>query len=239
MVIDVVIPTCIKDLSTLEIVIANARKYVQNVGNIYVISDKPYTQNAIHIPESSFPFTKGDVEAIIPLPRHSWYYQQLLKLYVFEASGVDGLSDNVLILDSETIFYKPVSFIDEEGRALYCTSSEFHQPYYDHMNRLIPGMGLGSGLRNGMMSGIVHHMLFRREVIAELLGLFDWRAFLSAVDPAWYSNSGASEYEIYFRYVTVNKPNTIAIRQLKWDLTDQIFEEADYDFLTAHILLRK
>lgn len=237
MPIDVVIPTCIKDLSTLEIVIANARKYVQDVGNIYVISDKPYTQSAIHIPEESFPFTKADVEAVIPLPRHSWYYQQLLKLYVFEAIGVDGLSDNVLILDSETIFYRPVAFIDEMGHALYCTSSEFHQPYYDHMNRLIPGASLGSGGRR--RSGIVHHMLFQREVIAELRTLFDWRTFLAAVDPAWYGNSGASEYEIYFRYVTINKPDRVAIRELKWDLTDRVVEEADYDFLTAHILLRK
>jgi len=231
--IDVVIPTCAKDLGTLELVIERAKRFVVGVRNVYVVSAQRYTQNARFIPESAYPFAKADVERLIPTHRAGWYYQQLLKLYAFEVAP--ELSDDVLILDSETIFYKPVRFVDDAGRALYATSDEVHPPYYRHMARLVQGLGQALPGR----SGIVHHMLMRRGVVRELREHFDWSFFLAAVDPADYSMSGASEYEIYLCYAFAHHPDTVAVRELRWDLSSRVLLESDFDFLTAHAHLRK
>lgn len=233
--IDVVIPTCEKDLDTLELVIARAKLYVVGVRDVYVVSARRYSDNAGFIPESAFPFSKAEVAALVRAPpRASWYYQQLLKLYTLEVAP--ELSDTVLILDSETILYRPVTFVEPGGRALYCTSDEIQPSYYRHMERLVPGL---TGPCIPFASGIVHHMLFRRNIVQELRQHFDWRRFLAAVDPAHSGGAGASEYEIYFCYVFSHHPKTVAVRELKWDICSAVLLESDHDFLTAHAHLRK
>jgi len=242
-IVDIVIPTCQKDLETLEIVISHAKKYIQNIGKIYVISDKNYTSNAIHIPETSFPFSKDDVYKYISHFRCHWYYQQLLKLYVYKI--IPELSQNVLILDSETIFYNPVAFIDEQGRGLYCVSDEKSAWYYSHMTRFVPQLRDYVNGIHPKYSGIVHHMLFQKEILEDLFNKVEtyhskqfWNAFLDTVRPDQIVG-GASEYEIYFCFAFVVHPEKVAIRHLNWDLSDTILENSSKDFLTAHSHLRK
>uniref|UniRef100_A0A6C0KX08 Glycosyltransferase n=1 Tax=viral metagenome TaxID=1070528 RepID=A0A6C0KX08_9ZZZZ len=240
-IIDIIIPTCKKDLETLEIVIKNAKKYITDVNNIYVISDEKYTDNAIHIPETLFPFTINDIKSIITFEnRAGWYYQQLLKLYAYKV--IPNISENILILDSETIFYKPISFITEDNKyALYCISTEKHRPYYIHMNKLLPGLNE----IHHEFSGIVHHMLFQKDILDSLFNDVEkhwnlplWKAMLINVDPNWYNNSGMSEYEIYFCYIHTFFKDRARIRPLKWDISSEILENSDYDFLTAHAHIR-
>lgn len=239
--IDVVIPTCLKDLDTLEIVIAHAKRFVKDIGNIYVISDKEYTKNAIHIPESLFPFNKEDVYKYIPNFRCSWYYQQLLKLYAHVV--ITQLSDSFLILDSETIFYKPVNFVDDEGRGLYCVSDEKSPAYYAHMRRFVPELKSYVNGVHPQYSGIVHHMLFQRCILDDLFIRTEkthntcfWKAFLNVVEDLI---GGASEYEIYFCFAFAMHPDKVAIRHLNWALSDTVLESSDRDFLTAHAHLRR
>lgn len=231
--IDIVIPTCEKDLGTLEIVIKNAKKYINDAGNVYVISKLNYTNNATWVPESMFPFQKEECIA-------SWYYQQLLKLYAYKV--IPDLSSSFLILDSETIFYKPIEFINNEGKALYCTSDEKNIIYYEHMIRFLPDL---YNYRYGIdprVSGIVHHMLFQADILDEIFHRVEsihnkplWRTFLDCVQ-----RPGASEYEIYFCYVFAKHPTRVSIRNLKWDISPIVIEESDdYDFLTAHAHLRR
>ena len=200
--IDIVIPTCEKDLETLEIVISHAKKYIQDIGKIYVISNKNYTNNAIYIDETLVPFSKEDIYKYIPHFRCHWYYQQLLKLYVYKI--IPELSNNVLILDSETIFYKNVSFIDDQGRGLYCVSDEKSMFYYNHMNRFVDELQSYTNGIHPKYSGIVHHMLFQKEILEDLFSRVEkkhnksfWNAFLDTVRSD-HIIGGASEYEIYF-----------------------------------------
>ncbi|NBP56692.1 hypothetical protein EBU71_09205, partial [bacterium] len=94
-------------------------------------------------------------------------------------------------------------------------------------------------------SGIVHHMLFQKEVLEDLFNRVEkyhnkpfWNAFLDTVKPEQIVG-GASEYEIYFCFAFVVHPDKVTIRHLNWDLSDTILETSDKDFLTAHSHLRK
>ena len=92
---DIIIPTTNKDLSTLEDCIEGCKKYIKNYRNIIVISDKKYTNNALWFNENNYQFSIDDLKNIINDHwRFGWYYQQLLKLYVFFT--IPNILDNVL-----------------------------------------------------------------------------------------------------------------------------------------------
>lgn len=242
--IDIVIPTCDKDLETLEICIAHAKKYVKDAGQVYVVSEYNFTKNAKYVPETAFPFTlEGISQEYIKHFRAHWYYQQLLKLYAHKV--IPGLSENFLILDSDTIFYQPVEFLDNHSRAMYCTSDEKSIAYNTHMVRLVPELVPWPNGMSEEYGGVVHHMLFNQTILNELFekiekthGMDLWRAFLSLVDKK-YIVAGASEYQIYFTYCFALHPDKVVLRPLRWDLSDTVLEESEFDYLTAHAHIRK
>ncbi|MFX0095788.1 MAG: hypothetical protein ACFFBD_28880, partial [Candidatus Hodarchaeota archaeon] len=109
-VIDVIIPTCEKDLGTLELCIEGCRKNITGLRRIIVISKEKYTDNAEWFDERFFPFSLSDVEHLIGISkREGWYFQQLLKIYSF---SIPDIAENVLAVDSDTIFLRPVSFFE-------------------------------------------------------------------------------------------------------------------------------
>ena len=76
--IDVVIPTHVKDAETLELCIEHVKKNVMNLNKVYIVSKDKLTDNAEWIPESDFPFSLDDVIDIIGESwKTTWYYQQI------------------------------------------------------------------------------------------------------------------------------------------------------------------
>jgi hypothetical protein len=78
------------------------KKFIQNVKNFYYISYKNFNNDeSKYISEDNYPFTKIDIvnyiKDYIHDSRYGWYYQQLLKLYIFEIN--QNLTDYVLIFD--------------------------------------------------------------------------------------------------------------------------------------------
>lgn len=226
--IDVVIPCHEKDLGCLEMAIEGARKNIKNVRRIIVVSEYPCTQNAEWFNESLFPFSKrsilevvfnGDTQKIdkaekIDARKVGWVYQQLLKLYA--PFVIPDISNNVLIVDADTIFLNPVECIDKNGCALYTFSREFYPPYFSFMNRLIPGVKR----IDRQYSGVCHHMLFQRPIlekifkkISDLHGVEPWVACCKCID--WQEKYPLSEYELYFNFI-FNSPQKIKLRLLHW-----------------------
>ena len=112
--IDVVIPAHEKDIKTLPYCIARAKKCVENIGRVFVISNRKLVDNAEWFDESKFPFSKKDVEKVIKGRtgfKIGWHFQQLLKFY--SLFTIPNISKNVLILDSDTVFYKKTKFIEK------------------------------------------------------------------------------------------------------------------------------
>lgn len=244
--IDVVIPTCEKDLNTLNIVIQGVKKNIENLGRIYVVCDKSlsqYISDAIFIDEESYPFSKRDIITHIFDTNSSkgrggpgWFLQQLLKLYSFNT--ISGISSNILIVDSETIFYKKYTPI-QNNVVSYAVSNEVTYTYRSHMTSLLPYMKIYSD----KISGICHQMLFQRHV---LQNLFD-RVYQIYKLPFWkscilitrVSKDVYSEYDLYFNFILhFHRTTTRITNDISWDLSSSIPENSDYTYLTAHSHLR-
>lgn len=248
--IDVVIPAVDKDNDSLNLCIKGIRENCKNVRRIIVVSRNKLTDEAEWFNEADYPFSIKDIDARLYHSqvsesiheRTGWYYQQLLKLYVFTV--IPDISSNVLILDSDTIFLNPVEFLNDAHAGLYNTGIEYHHPYFEHMRRLLPS------LRKlyPHISGITHHMLFQKCVVEDLFSCVEdlhkipfWQAFCNCVDTQ-RTHSGASEYEIYFNFV-FSRTNQVEIRQLKWKdvpfFNGPAYKNEGYHYVSCHAYLRK
>jgi hypothetical protein len=206
-----------KDEMTFSHCLTTVRMHLQDAKTIYVISkDKPDEEDIVWIPESSYPFAKEDVAQIITgNTRIGWYYQQLLKMYLYKVIPTE--SEYVLILDSDVMIKEPISFF-EDGKLLLSISNEETLSYYSHMERVLPGLQ-----KQTEFSGIVHHMMTKREHMLEILDKIElehegpaWKTLLRLVDPEDHTRSGMSEYEIYFNYCLKYHSDKYVYRFLKF-----------------------
>jgi len=235
---DIVIPTTKKDLPTLEECIKGCKKHIKNFRNIIVISDKKYTDNAIWFNEDNYQFSKENIKSIIGEEhwRFGWYYQQLLKLYALFT--IPDITENILILDSDTIFLKNIDFFHDK-KPCYNYGSAHHKPYFKHMKKLSHDLSR----QEKKKSGICHHMIFQSHVLRELFYKIEtkhkkdfWRIFMEHVDVQ--EKSGASEYEIYFNYILKFHSNNIKIRRLEWENSGEINTIKDLHYVSKHSYLR-
>jgi hypothetical protein len=225
--IDVVIPCHEKDAFKLEYVIKGIKKNVKNLNRIIIVSSAPFTHKAEWFNEKYYPFSKKDIETEItqyqPNPdearksiknRIGWIYQQLLKLYA--AFVIPDISDNILVVDADTIFLRKISFQHKHGAPLFNPGGEYNEPYFVQAAKLIPGFT--KVFRN--YSGICHHMLFQRCILEDLFNVIQqihnvepWKAICRCIDPKEWS--GFSEYELYFNFIFLRSDQG-KIRKLKW-----------------------
>ena len=240
--IDVVIPTHVKDSETIELCIEHVKKNVMNLNKVYIVSKDKLTDNAEWIPESDFPFSLNDVIDIIGESwKTTWYYQQVLKFYVHEAC--EDVLDDYLIVDSDTMMLRPIDFVDEVMNVVYFnwSISERCLPYYEHMGKLIPTLETYDE-----KSGVTHSMVFSRDILNDMKGTVEsihskslWEMFLEITltpyktvygDQSINGTGRASEYEIYFNYARRFHPDRVKLRQLNSILAykGQLFEVERY-----------
>lgn len=254
--IDVVIPSTEKDLAILNLCIAGIKKNCQNIRRIIVVSETPLTDQAEWFDEQLYPFNKEKVALYLlkedimaarnflrSSSRVGWYYQQLLKYYALYV--IPGISSNVLILDSDTIFLNPIELMDTNFAGLYNPGFEYHQPYFVHANRLLPGLKR----IYPKYSGISHHMLFQMSVLQDLFHTVEnyhkkplWQVFCHCVDLNELQGSGASEYEIYFNFV-FDRTDQVHLRPLKWaNVQDfdnlESYQIQGYHYVSCHAWMR-
>jgi len=235
---DIVIPLGPNDINVIYKQIEYNKKNVIGYRNIYIISfDKNiFIDGCITIDENIFPFSKNDIESICGhSSRTAWILQQLLKLYAVFI--IPDILETVLIIDSDTIFLKPTTFINNDNKKLYCTATENHTPYFVHMNKLNPVLE-----RVQNCSGIVHHMIFEKRILIKLFESVKnihnedfWISFLKCITNA--NIPCASEYEIYFNYILKYNFNGIILRNLNRDNNLNCLnylDEFDLDVVSIH-----
>lgn len=255
--IDVVIPCSEKDIETLELCVDGIRKNGKNIRRIIVVSREKLTDNAEWFPEANYPFTKYDIAFAIfkdelaalnytssKNNRIGWIYQQFLKLYA--SFIIPDISSNILLLDADTVFIKPVQFLDKSANPYLTISKEYNKVYFEHMDKLIPGL---NQFYKGV-SGIAHHMIFQRPVLEDLFSIISenhngevWMALCSCVDLKDISGSCMSEYEIYFNFI-LTRTKQAHIRKLKWLNSANLnclneYEMQGYHFISFHTHLRE
>lgn len=257
--IDVVIPSIEKDLPTLDLCIDGIKKNCVGIRDIYVVSKNKLTEKAIWIREDLYPFNKELVASAVftnidqrekyytknPNNRIGWIYQQLLKLYA--PFVIPGISSNVLIVDSDTIFLNTTSFLNAACEPLFNPGSEYHEPYFEHASKLIPGFK-----RVMAVSGISHHMLFQRPVLESLFDRVEkhhrvefWKAYCQCgcgENLVAGKGSPCAEYEIYFNYILATT-NQAHVRELKWENVRSLknidqYKMNDYHYISAHTYMR-
>lgn len=258
--IDVVIPCHNKDAAHLNVTIDSIRQYVDGIRKIIVISSEKFTDNAEWIDEKIFPFNKENIALEIfksqslasyqlsrPDSRIGWIYQQFLKL--FAAYYIPNISSNILIVDSDVIFLKPVTFIQENGAGLYAVRDTCYALYFEHISRLLPTVRQVFP----KCSGVAHHMLFQKPVLDDLLrtilkenNLEPWIAIAQSIKVTnnEIPSLVMSEYELYFNFV-FSRTDQVKIRHLRWKdvvnttLSNQeILEKPEIkelDFVAVHV----
>src|SRR5690606_4394265 len=124
---------------------------------------------------------------------------------------------------------------------LYAYGDEYHAPYFEHMGRLLPGLGK----LFAKYSAIVHHMLFQTSVLNSLFedveavhGKKFWEAFCDCIDKDHMWRSCASEYEIYFNYL-FSVSSQALIRPLKWANVESLdviafYKKQGYHYVACH-----
>jgi hypothetical protein len=240
---DVVIPVGPKDISVIHKQLEYTKKNIVGRRTIYIVSSvfRNDIEGVIFVPESVFPFSLSDVaKRHGKSDRNGWYLQQLLKLYA--GLYIPGILPHYLVLDSDTFFIKPTTFMDADNKPLFNSADENHAPYMAHMERLHP-----SFVRKDNISGISHHMLFTTDYVKELMGLVEqhhqnkpfWQVFLDEVSSDNMFYSGASEYELYFHYMKNNHPNVFRHRLLRFKNTDQLINDPTYDYISVHWYIRE
>lgn len=248
---DIVIPVGPNEINNIiNLQIEFTKRNIIGYRNIYIISiDKNLNiSDCIIIDENIFPFNKETIAKYHGNnKRNGWYLQQLLKLYA--GFVIPDIMDKYLVIDSDTFFLKPTTFISDE-KPLYNYGTENHKPYFQHMVKLDKNL-----IRQKDISGICHHMMFEKKYLIELFELIEnnhnnisgittykkkfYDIFLENVDIKDRLESGASEYEIYFNYMIKYHYNDIIIRPLKWENVGILLLNANLDYISCHCYLRR
>lgn len=241
--IDIIIPAHEKDINTLELCISGAKQNIKGVKNVYVISKDKLTESAIWYPESKLPFSIKDVAKKIGAHwRTSWYYADLLE--GCSSIYVDGPSDYTLILDSDTIFLRPVSLIWENARGdrkvfLNTSSSDGTMAYLEHIHKLIPETTYLNEVEHQMLynmqllqiSGVTHWILQEKYIVQEMIDRVEkyhnkpfWEAALDTTCQDYQSlphdnnhetcPGKMASFELYFTYLLRFHRNKAIIRNL-------------------------
>lgn len=260
--IDVVIPCTPKDSSTLEKCIEGIKENGQKVRRIIVVSKEKMTDAAEWFDEGLYPFSIQEVASEIfykdqaaaeqfiahPKTRIGWIFQQLLKFYA--PFVIPEISSNVLVLDADVVFLNPTEFMSKEGEPYFAYGDEYFHPYFEHAEKLIPGLRRVDREK----SGIVHHMLLQRPLLEDLLHTISqthqiqnwidaWRAICRCINHEELFKSCMSEYEIYFNYALLKTPQA-HLRQLKWTNIHTLqfckaYKLQKYNFIACHTWLKE
>lgn len=205
--IDVVIPIIAKDLHILPLCLEGIRHCVVHpVQAIYIVA--PVQEEIIRFCEthhlqfvdekSIFGFSPKELniqyvnENGNVRDRSGWLFQQLVKL-----SGKVGTCRYYLCIDADHVLIHSHVFLTKEYKTVFYMSYEEHQPYYDNIQHLLPGLPLDT------LSYVDHKMLFDKEQIEALhqaLGGEQWiKTILDNYDS--HSHAGFSEFELYGNFV--------------------------------------
>jgi Family of unknown function (DUF6492) len=232
-----------KDYDTLPACVHGLIQNVKEVESIYIISkENPDVPGTHWVAEAQFPFSYDNIAPYTTPDRVGWYLQQLLKLYALSVIPAPV----GLLVDADTVFLTPTA-VTHNGTVCYAYGSEYHPPYFEHMQRMYPTLQ-----RATSVSGICHHMVVEQTRLQELFALVEtvhqkpfWRVFMdmTVVATPVAVPSGASEYEMYFHYVLRTCPGDYVVRPLRWKnsghpecmATDQ---EEGWNYVSYHAYMR-
>lgn len=252
--IDVVIPAHEKDYRVLPLAVRSVLWHVPELRRVWVVSRQRFnwpTPRVCWIPEPAEPLpTLQAVEDRLSAGhsgangRASWVYQQLLKLGVRDY--IPEVTPQYLVVDADVVFLRHVWFeLSPARRFVYPVAGEHHEPYRHAYERLL---GRPPPVDYSM---VAHHMLFDRELVAEMCAEIEQRhgnpwfeAYLDAVDNS--EASSISEMDTYGWWVLERHPELAFRRQMFWrdvprvpGILSRARYAEGYSFVAAHAWSRR
>ena len=240
--LDVVIPLVEKDLITAEKTVESVRAMVLHpIQNIYIVA--PESKKIRDFCEKQgciFILENDAVDNYEELRKYGgWILQQFIKLN----ADTYTKSDNILVVDGDTVFLRPQVFINDK-KNIY--TFHIHSDYTDIRKKFT--RDLFKTTHYFKLDFISHHMVFNRKWLKELkekiseVNTCPWQqAILNLI----VSNKlGFSEYDIYASYVfshyrqftrLFSSANTFIFRDKFqfFDLYRGIYS-ADYKSISSH-----
>ena len=241
-----------KDLGIFEKSLRSISKHVVEAKEIYVVSVKDAgIQAALERvggnwldEDEVFPFNYSWVRSALDAKTQStkyvyhvgWYLQQLIKLYCGRAIG----GRDVLVVDSDVVFFRDVAFVERTVKTekgcnatyRYAFSRESHGAY-EKTNLALLGPTFGALAKSkleeptGAISGVVHHMIFRHDIIQDIEAKIYARHQMPLYAALFQRGSNDtvmehprsnafSEYQLYFHFARSFHPDSVHVRQLYW-----------------------
>lgn len=225
---DIIICVGPKDTKNIRPLVNSIKENIININKIYLIMPsmvldmyRIYDPMVINVDERIYPFNKEDIDKLFNYEERSgWYLQQLLKIYA--PIIIKDILDNYIIIDADIRFYSKIGFF-ENDKILFNIDHPRWKPYFDHISRLCSKIKI-----NRKESGITNLIPMKRHIVEGLIKMVEdehkeefWKVFLNKVDPLYYNNSGASEYEILFHYTLQYYPNECKIRPISFKNSDK------------------
>lgn len=226
MMLDIVYVTKIDHLYTLKLSI-NKILALYEVNSIYIVTDKKYfkffnfdfpAQIVLIDQNKVLPnMIKSDLDSL-QLPffpnRSGWYFQQLLKLGI---SNINSLSENYVVIDADTIFLKPITFINEYNQFVFLKATEYHMPYFENYKALL------NEEPNREFSFISQYMVFNKTIVKMLCTDIE-KQMANSTTWNWAimnnlkgeSGSLFSEYETYGHYIKNHFPEKCVFVTMNW-----------------------
>lgn len=224
-----------KDEDIVQRAVDGVAMNVVNIRYIYVIASRKIDlSNCVVFEETLFPFTREQVESATSEKSGGWYLQQLVKFYA--PLLISSCSEDVLILDADTVVYKRIKFL-ETGKYQFVMTREVNQAHLNHMTRLHPSFVPWKR----QTSGATNCGVWAKKYLVEIMERVEdyhkkdfWQAYVDCIIEK--NGSGASEYEIYWHYMMVNHSDRVRIRPLRWNNFGQRWEKdgGDYQYVSYH-----
>lgn len=222
---DIIIPVASKDVSFLSRVVFYVKKNLVNSDVIYIITNnsnfdkiKKLDCNCQIIDENelyeglSFSRIKDLLFKYDKTLSIGWFFQQFLKLAF---ATTNYANKYYLSWDADTLPIREISFFDGD-HPLFTKKQEYNENYFHTIEKIL-------GLKKQVpYSFIAEHMLFKPEIVRELLSEIEsstvngstW--FEKIVNAGDYevNKQTFSEFETYGSYVTNKYPTLYKSRQL-------------------------
>lgn len=252
--IDVVILVALKDKDKLEKSVSGILKNSKTpINKVFIVAENltildslssanKNNEKIVGLSETIYPFSKHDIEALLAKKgshhdNASWYYQQILKFYVFDV--IPNICDNVLILDSDFTFIKPIEFLSSEGKGIlsygypfqwligttsYPNDNKKHS-HINHAKLFVKNWDIMNPF-----TGMHHHMLFNQHIMKSLFQNVEeyhketfWKTFINVLNTDEWTS--ASEYIIYFHFAIKFFFNKIELRH--FNALDIVYDSED------------
>lgn len=182
------------------------------------IQDVIYVDESTVYPELNFNTIQDIIEKITgERKRSGWYLQQFLKM----AWAYKCDDPCYVTIDADTFILNPVSFVSDDNKYQLTPKTEYHQPYFDTINKLFDDRVR----RKKNCSFIAENMIFDCEIMKKMLdeieaneklpGHVFFEKILYAINPNDMLQSGFSEFETYGNYVFSKYPEKAMLRPLR------------------------